>query len=150
MTTSNTTAPQPTIASVSSAAMQNLNNVILPIMRRVMPNVIANSIIGVQPMSGPIGMIYSMRARYVYVKNKIQLSKQHYRKFLRLYDRRQFTYHDDILKAGYFWCNVNDETDIVEWCNSMFGQYGYIHDSVNLRFYFENINDQTAFKMRFQ
>lgn len=41
-----------------------LDKIILPIIRRVMPQVIANDIIGIQPMSGPTGQIFSLRARY--------------------------------------------------------------------------------------
>jgi len=41
-----------------------LNKVILPVIRRVMPTVIANEIIGVQPMSGPVGQIHTLRVRY--------------------------------------------------------------------------------------
>ena len=37
---------------------------ILPVIRRVMPTVIANEIIGVQPMSGPVGQIHTLRVRY--------------------------------------------------------------------------------------
>ena len=40
------------------------NRVILPIIRRVMPNIIANKIIGVQPMTGPVGQIRTLRTRY--------------------------------------------------------------------------------------
>lgn len=133
---------------VSGNNIQQLNKVILPIIRRVMPNAIAQSIIGVQPMTGPTGMIYTMRARYGKYLNKIRLDKQHYRKFLRLYDRRQFTYHQDILDAGYSFCEVAYDPDIVPWCNEQFGKCGYIYDVVYIRFYFENINDQTLFKMR--
>jgi len=38
--------------------------VILPVIRRVMPTVIANEIIGVQPMTGPVGQIHTLRVRY--------------------------------------------------------------------------------------
>lgn len=41
-----------------------LNKVILPIIRRVMPTVIANEILGVQPMSGPVGQIHTIRIQY--------------------------------------------------------------------------------------
>jgi len=41
-----------------------LNTVILPIIRRVMPTVIANEIIGVQPMTGPVGQIHTLKTRY--------------------------------------------------------------------------------------
>jgi hypothetical protein len=48
----------------SSAQIAQLNKVILPVMRRVMPTVIANEIVGVQPMTGPIAQIHTMRVRY--------------------------------------------------------------------------------------
>ncbi len=41
-----------------------LNSVILPIIRRVMPAMIAKDIIGVQPMTGPIGQIHTLKTRY--------------------------------------------------------------------------------------
>ena len=41
-----------------------LNRVILPVIRRVMPTVIANEIVGVQPMQGPVGQIHTLRVRY--------------------------------------------------------------------------------------
>ena len=55
--------------SASAGASQagniaTLNKVILPIIRRVMPTVIANEIIGVQPMTGPVGQIHTLRVRY--------------------------------------------------------------------------------------
>jgi hypothetical protein len=36
----------------------------LPLIRRVMPTVIANEIMGVQPMTGPVGQIHTLRVRY--------------------------------------------------------------------------------------
>jgi len=50
--------------STTAGNMATLNKVILPIIRRVMPTVIANEIIGVQPMTGPVGQIHSLRVRY--------------------------------------------------------------------------------------
>ncbi len=38
--------------------------IILPRIRNVMPSIIANEIIGVQPMTGPVSQIHAMRARY--------------------------------------------------------------------------------------
>lgn len=128
--------------------IQSLNTVILPIIRRVMPNVIANSIIGVQPMTAPSVQIYTMKVRYAVIKNKISLNKKHYKIFLRLYNRRQFTYHRDIIDAGYYMCELHFSKGCVEWCKEQFGNYGFIHDPMYGRFYFENINDQTLFKLR--
>jgi hypothetical protein len=55
--------------SVTAGATQSgnvavLNKVILPVIRRVMPTVIANEIVGVQPMTGPVGQIHTLRVRY--------------------------------------------------------------------------------------
>lgn len=38
--------------------------VIVPIIRRVMPNVIASDILGVQPMTGPVSQVFSLRSRH--------------------------------------------------------------------------------------
>ena len=54
-------------ASAGATAAGNiasLNRVILPVIRRVMPTVIANEIVGVQPMTGPVGQIHTLRVRY--------------------------------------------------------------------------------------
>ena len=53
-----------TPGSTSAGNVATLNKVILPVIRRVMPTVIANEIIGVQPMSGPVGQIHTLRVRY--------------------------------------------------------------------------------------
>ena len=53
-----------TTGAVSSGNVATLNKVILPIIRRVMPTVIANEIIGVQPMTGPVAQIHTLRVRY--------------------------------------------------------------------------------------
>ena len=44
--------------------ISTLNRVILPVIRRVMPTVIANEIVGVQPMTGPVAQIHTLRVRY--------------------------------------------------------------------------------------
>ena len=55
-----------TASSGATAAgnIATLNRVILPVIRRVMPTVIANEIVGVQPMTGPVGQIHTLRVRY--------------------------------------------------------------------------------------
>src|SRR5210317_1738895 len=59
-------------ASTGASAAGNvatLNRVILPVIRRVMPTVIANEIVGVQPMQGPVGQIHTLRVRYAETTN---------------------------------------------------------------------------------
>ena len=50
--------------STQSGNVATLNRVILPVIRRVMPTVIANEIVGVQPMTGPVAQIHTLRVRY--------------------------------------------------------------------------------------
>jgi hypothetical protein len=53
-----------TAGATGAGNVAALNKVILPVIRRVMPTVIANEIIGVQPMTGPVGQIHTLRVRY--------------------------------------------------------------------------------------
>lgn len=53
-----------TSGSTAVGSVATLNRVILPVIRRVMPTVIANEIVGVQPMTGPVGQIHTLRVRY--------------------------------------------------------------------------------------
>ena len=57
-------AEQSTAGATSAGNVATLNRVILPVIRRVMPTVIANEIVGVQPMTGPVGQIHTLRIRY--------------------------------------------------------------------------------------
>ena len=51
-------------SSTQAGNVAALNKVILPVIRRVMPTVIANELVGVQPMTGPVGQIHTLRVRY--------------------------------------------------------------------------------------
>ena len=53
-----------TAGASSAGNVATLNRVILPVIRRVMPTVIANELVGVQPMTGPVGQIHTLRVRY--------------------------------------------------------------------------------------
>src|SRR6056300_1942336 len=52
----------PTNATGSS--IQNWNPILISLVRRAMPNLIAYDIAGVQPMSGPTGLIFAMKSKY--------------------------------------------------------------------------------------
>jgi len=53
-----------TAGATSAGNVATLNRVILPVIRRVMPTVIANELVGVQPMTVPVGQIHTLRVRY--------------------------------------------------------------------------------------
>lgn len=58
-----------TSGATSSTNVATLNRVILPVIRRVMPTVIANELVGVQPMTGPVAQIHTLRVRYAETNN---------------------------------------------------------------------------------
>ena len=58
-----------TAGASAAGNVATLNRVILPVIRRVMPTVIANEIVGVQPMQGPVGQIHTLRVRYAETTN---------------------------------------------------------------------------------
>jgi hypothetical protein len=62
--TKNYLAEAATSGASAAGNVATLNRVILPVIRRVMPTVIANEIVGVQPMTGPVGQIHTLRVRY--------------------------------------------------------------------------------------
>jgi hypothetical protein len=51
-------------ASLSGGPTAGFDPVLISLIRRSMPNLIAYDIAGVQPMSGPTGLIFAMRSRY--------------------------------------------------------------------------------------
>ena len=55
-------------------AVVNPDPVLISLVRRAMPNLIAYDVAGVQPMSGPTGLIFAMKARFGHASNKIQTS----------------------------------------------------------------------------
>lgn len=53
-----------TSGATTAGNVATLNRVILPVIRRVLPTVIANELVGVQPMTGPVAQIHTLRVRY--------------------------------------------------------------------------------------
>ncbi len=56
------TASAPT--NVTGSGIQNFDPILISLVRRALPNLIAYDVAGVQPMTGPTGLIFAMRARY--------------------------------------------------------------------------------------
>ena len=47
-----------------TGGVQNFDPILISLVRRSLPNLIAYDVAGVQPMTGPTGLIFAMRARY--------------------------------------------------------------------------------------
>ena len=52
------------LGSANTAGLAGFDPVLISLVRRAMPNLMAYDICGVQPMSGPTGLIFAMRSRY--------------------------------------------------------------------------------------
>lgn len=45
----------------AAGAISNFQKITIPMIRRILPGTIASDLVGVQPMSGPVGLVYSLR-----------------------------------------------------------------------------------------
>jgi len=52
-------------ANATGAGIQNYDPILISLVRRALPNLIAYDICGVQPMTGPVGLIFAMKSRHV-------------------------------------------------------------------------------------
>jgi hypothetical protein len=52
------------LSNTNTAGLAGFDPVLISLVRRAMPNLMAYDICGVQPMSGPTGLIFAMRSRY--------------------------------------------------------------------------------------
>jgi hypothetical protein len=50
--------------NATGAGVQNFDPILISLVRRALPNLIAYDVAGVQPMTGPTGLIFAMRAKY--------------------------------------------------------------------------------------
>ncbi len=50
--------------NATGSAVDNWDPILISLVRRAMPNLIAYDVAGVQPMTGPTGLIFAMRSRY--------------------------------------------------------------------------------------
>jgi hypothetical protein len=53
-----------TPANITGGGVSNFDPILISLVRRALPNLIAYDVAGVQPMTGPTGLIFAMRARY--------------------------------------------------------------------------------------
>ena len=50
--------------SIQAHDIANFRKTLLPMIRRIIPGTIATELVGVQPMSGPVGLVYTLRYKY--------------------------------------------------------------------------------------
>jgi hypothetical protein len=117
--------------------------VILPIIRRVWPNILANELIGVQPMTGPVGEIFGRRPN-----GRVLMNKVHYRHFVRVYNRRKYHRPEYITSLGYTHVRVriSDAIAVQRWCREILRAGSYVRSHNDFWFAYER--DATLFTLR--
>ena len=60
----NETISSPGPGNATGASVANFDPILISLVRRALPNLIAYDVAGVQPMTGPTGLIFAMRAKY--------------------------------------------------------------------------------------
>ena len=118
--------------------------VLLPLIRSVMPSIIASQIIGVQPMTGSTGSIFGT----TYNSGTCKMEKVHYQHFLRVYNRKKYHKIDDIKKLGYTMVTVSaiNAVPAKRWCKSTLKPGSFA--MINTRFVFAYDRDATLFALR--
>lgn len=126
-------------------------SVLLPMIRRVMPTIIANDIIGVSPMTGPAGNIFDMHDTWKF-SIRVTMTKVHYRHFLRVYNRRTSHLPDYISGLGYQTIRISARKDLhleaEQWCRDTLKPGSYVRRLGN--FWFAYNEDYVMFKLRWQ
>ena len=92
-----------TAASVTATAQK----ILIPMIRQVFPKLIAQQILGVQPMSSAAGKLFTMKYAVI-SKSKYKFSRANW-------------YVADV-DAKYYW-------EIDEWCTQHFGKHPDQHDA---------------------
>lgn len=122
---------------------------LLSLVRRVMPTIIANDIIGVSPMIGPASSIFLLRERYKNIYDMLKFTKDHYKHFLRVYNRRTYHSSDYLTGLGYAHVKVSRRDginiDAEHWCIDNLKLGSYIRNKGD--FWFAYNEDAVLFKM---
>jgi hypothetical protein len=125
------------------STQQVLNPALLPLIRRVMPDIIAQDLIGVQPMTGLVGSIF-----YIWTLDDLIMQKEHFQHFLRVYNRKKCHSINDIAALGYTMTKVSALNAVTakNWCKENLKPGSFV--CVNTRFCFAYDRDATFFAMK--
>lgn len=116
--------------------------VLLSLVRKVYPGIIANSIIDAQPMTGYGGSIFSA-SRLLRVN--VPLMKEHYKYFLRLNNRKRYQTIETLKNSGYPHCYTKDVVSASDWLQKNLKPGSYIQSHTYI--WFAQERDHTYFLM---
>lgn len=110
-----------------------MSNVIIPIIRNIYPSLIAQQIIGVQPMTGSYESLFDLIFEY-HVHPRYKFSRKWYIGEVK---------------------SIIDKTVVLEWCENFFGSHPKNPDAwcrwyrySTSKFYFRDEKDYTLFLLR--
>jgi hypothetical protein len=83
-------------STVTGGGTANWNPVLIALVRRAMPNLMAYDICGVQPMSGPTGLIFAMKSRFQTTKAGVSANSE------ALFNEAAVNFSGDSTTAGQF------------------------------------------------
>ena len=126
------------MATIASSVTATAQKILIPMIRQVYPQMIAHQILSVQPMTGPVGEIFSLRAMY---------TDPNIEKFHKKY---KFS------RAKWYYCayKFTDGQECHQWCTEHFGPLSHGGDAwmrwklVSNQFRFLNEDDAILFKLR--
>ena len=118
--------------------------ILLPLIRRVLPNIIARDLVGVQPMTEPTGSIFNSTRTL----DNLIMQKEHFGHFLRVYNRKKYHSINDVAALGYpiIKIGVLDAISAKNWCKENLKPGSFV--CVNTRFCFAYDRDATLFTLR--
>lgn len=122
------------------------NQVLISLVRNAMPSLMAHQLIGVQPMTGPVGEIFSSRANWP--GGRVKMEKIHYQHFLRVYNRRSSHHPEYLTSLGYQTARlpIANVIEAIRWCRNTLKPGSYIRSSKD--FWFANDRDYTLFVLK--
>lgn len=128
-----------------------MDQVLISTIRKVMPNVIANDIIGVQPMTRPVGSIFKTDQYGIKRHYGIRPPREIFNYFLRINNRKKFFLPKDFLDVGYPYVDVTNtqvgDGDCYAWMSQNM-QYRY--SCINKYIFFSTEQDKILFLLRWQ
>ena len=86
--------------SGGTGAINNWDPILISLVRRAMPNLIAYDIAGVQPMSGPTGLIFAMKSKYNDNANRVSATEALFNEANTAYSSSSFSGNTGTPKNG--------------------------------------------------
>ena len=113
-----------------------------------MPNIIAHDLIGIQPMTGTVGQIFTAKANWP--GGRVILSKVHFGHFLRVYNRRKYYHPEYLTTLGYqtFRIKTTNTIQAERWCRSNLKSGSYIRNMSD--FWFAYDRDAMMFSLTWE